>query len=279
MTQQTGPESAEPRAGNLTGPARQVHQAVLAEFARTGQPPACSKLERLARSLGASPDAVLAELAEADAIVFNDHGEIRAAYPFSPRHTPIRVSWPDSPAVYTMCAIDALGMSAMLGHPVTITAAEPDTGRVITVNVDGSRARWRPRGAVVFVGSAGDTCRPSVDRSCGYINFFASARSARAWADRHRKSPGDYSPRRARSASASPSSATCCRLYHQPPVRSGDGRPEGQMITIWLPLSRPGRPIRDPGAGIRLEPRSRQGRSVLPHASPTGNPPRPPEQG
>jgi hypothetical protein len=83
-----------------------------------------------------------------------------------------------------MCAIDALGMSAMLGHPVTITAAEPDTGRVITVDVDGSRARWRPRGAVVFAGSAGDTCRPSVDRSCGYINFFANRRSARAWASR-----------------------------------------------------------------------------------------------
>lgn len=56
MTQKTGPESAEPRAGNLTGPARQVHQAALAEFARIGQRPARSKLERLARSLGASPD-------------------------------------------------------------------------------------------------------------------------------------------------------------------------------------------------------------------------------
>jgi Alkylmercury lyase len=185
MTQQTGPESAEPRADNLTGPARQVHQAALAEFARTGQPPVRSKLERLTRSLGASPDAVLAELAEADAIVFNDHGEIRAAYPFSPVHTPIRVSWPGGPAAYAMCAIDALGMSAMLGHPVTITAAEPDTGHVITVHVDGSRARWRPRSTVVFAGSAGDTCRPSVDRSCGYINFFASRRSARAWASRH----------------------------------------------------------------------------------------------
>ena len=185
MTQQTGPESAEPRAGNLTGPARQVHQAALAEFARIGQPPARSELERLARSLGASPDAVLAELAEADAIVFNDHGEIRAAYPFSPVRTPIRVSWPGSPTAYAMCAIDALGMSAMLGHPVTIIAAEPDTGRVITVNVDSRRARWRPRSAVVFVGSAGDTCRPSADRSCGYINFFASRRAARAWAGRH----------------------------------------------------------------------------------------------
>jgi hypothetical protein len=190
MTQQNGPQSAEPRAGKLTGPARQVHQTALAEFARTGQPPARSELERLARSLGASPDAVLTELAEADAIVFNDHGEIRAAYPFSPVPTPIRVSWPSGPAVYAMCAIDALGMSAMLGHPVTITAADPDTGRVITVDVDGSRARWRPQKAVVFAGSAGDACRPSVDRSCGYINFFASRQSARAWAGRHPEAAG-----------------------------------------------------------------------------------------
>ena len=87
--------------------------------------------------------------------------------------------------VRAMCAIDALGMSAMLGHPVTIIAARPDAGRVITVNVDSRRARWRPRSAVVFVGSAGDTCRPSADRSCGYINFFASRRAARAWAGRH----------------------------------------------------------------------------------------------
>jgi hypothetical protein len=84
-----------------------------------------------------------------------------------------------------MCAIDALGMSAMLGHPVTITAAEPDTGRIITVHADGSQARWHPRTAVVFAGSAGGACRPSAECSCGYINFFASRRAAQAWARRH----------------------------------------------------------------------------------------------
>lgn len=185
MTQKTGPQPDGRRADTLTGPARQVHQAVLAAFARTGQPPARSELERLARSLGASPDAVLAELAGAGAIAFNAGGEIRAAYPFSPVRTPIRVTWPGGPAAYAMCAIDALGMSAMLGHPVTITAAQPGTGRIITIHADSSRARWHPRTAVVFAGSAGDACRPSADRSCGYINVFAGRRAARAWARRH----------------------------------------------------------------------------------------------
>ena len=155
------------RADGLSGPARQVHQAMLAAFARTGQPPARSELERLARSHGASPDAVLAELAEADVMAFAAGGEIRAAYPFAPVRTPIRVSRADGPAAYAMCAIDALGMSAMLGRPVTITAAEPGTGRIITVRAEGRQARWHPRTAVVFAGSAGNACRPSADRSCG----------------------------------------------------------------------------------------------------------------
>ena len=185
MTWRAGPQPDGRRAGSLTGPARQVYQAVLAAFARTGQPPARSELDRLARNLGASPDAVLAELAGADAIAFEADGEIRAAYPFSPVRTPIRVAWAGGPVAYAMCAIDALGMSAMLGHPVTITAAEPDTGRVITVHADGSRARWQPRTAVAFAGSAGNACRAAADCSCGYINFFASRRAARAWARRH----------------------------------------------------------------------------------------------
>ncbi len=185
MTQKAGPPPDGCRAEGLTGPARQIHQAVLAAFTGTGQPPGRGELERLARSLSASPDAVLAELAQADAIAFSPDGAIRAAYPFCPIPTPIRVSWPGGPAAYAMCAIDALGMSAMLGRPVTITAAEPDTGRIITVHVDGSQARWHPRTAIVFAGAAGDACRPSADRSCGYINFFASRRAARAWARRH----------------------------------------------------------------------------------------------
>jgi Alkylmercury lyase len=115
-----------------------------------------------------------------------------------------------------MCAIGALGMSAMLGRPVTITAAEPDTGRIITVHADSSRARWRPRTAVVLAGSAGDACRPAADRSCGYINFFASRRAARAWARRHPEVTGRSSPATALSASASPSSAACRGPCHHP---------------------------------------------------------------
>ena len=186
MTQPTGPDLNKCcAAGGLTRPARQVHLAVLAAFTVAGQPPPRDGLERIARAHGGDPGAVLAELAAADVIAFGAGGEIRAAYPFSPVPSPIQVRWAGGPLTYAMCAIDALGMSAMLGRPVIITAAEHGTGYLITVHADGGRARWEPRAAVVFAGAAGEPGCPPADRSCGYINFFTSARAARAWA-RHR---------------------------------------------------------------------------------------------
>ena len=168
----------------LSEPARRVHLAVLAAFTATGRPPPPAELERLARAHGGPPGPVLAEVAGADVLAFAADGQIRAAYPFSPAPTAIQVSWPGGPQVHAMCAIDALGMSAMLGCPVTITAAEPGTGRAITVVVDRDRACWKPRTAVVFAGAA-CASGPAADRSCGYIKFFTTARGARAWARRH----------------------------------------------------------------------------------------------
>lgn len=186
MTQGTGPDLNKARAAAaLTGPARQVHRAVLTEFAATGRAPAREKLDRIAACHGADPGAVAAELAERDVLAFTPGGQIRAAYPFSPVPTAVQVTWPGGPDIYAMCAIDALGVSAMLGRPVTITASEPGTGQVITVETDGARARWNPATAVVFAGSTGDECCVSADRTCGYINFFTSPQAARQWAKRH----------------------------------------------------------------------------------------------
>ena len=185
MSRDTDPwPSLALRAARLSGPAWQVHRAVLAAFTATGHPPPAAEIERLIRAGGGDPQRVRAELTEADLLAFSARGEIRAAYPFSPAST-ILVRWDGGPEVYAMCAIDALGMSAMLGRPVTITASEPDTGRAITVTVDAGQARWAPRTAVVFAGDAGDAGCPSVDRCCGYISFFTTRRAARAWARRH----------------------------------------------------------------------------------------------
>jgi hypothetical protein len=116
LTQTAGPDLNKGGCAALTGPARQVHLATLTAFAQTGRAPTRGDLERTARAEGAYPAAVLAELAERDVIAFDQAGEIRAAYPFSPSPTPIQVTWEGGPVTYAMCAIDALGLSAMLGR-------------------------------------------------------------------------------------------------------------------------------------------------------------------
>src|SRR5436305_1972894 len=143
MTQPARPDLSKCcAAAALTQPARQVHLAALAAFTVAGQPPPRDDLARIARAHGGDPGAALAELAAADVIAFGADGAIRAAYPFSPVPTPIRVRWAGGPLTYAMCAIDALGMSAMLGRPVTIAAAESGTGRTITVHANRDQARW-----------------------------------------------------------------------------------------------------------------------------------------
>ncbi|MGH2669123.1 MAG: organomercurial lyase, partial [bacterium] len=73
----------------------------------------------------------------------------------------------------------------MLDRPVIITATEPGSGEIVIVEVDHDRAGWTPETAVVFGGSTDDPCCPSVDRSCGNINFFTTADAARTWAIGH----------------------------------------------------------------------------------------------
>jgi hypothetical protein len=169
----------------LTPAARLVHLRALTSFADTGRALRRDEIVRMASTHGADASAVLSELAERDVIAFDERGEIRAAYPFSPTPTAIRVRWDGGPTAYAMCAIDALGMSAMLDRPVTITAAEPGTGHMVTVEVDRDHAEWQPNTAVVFAGATNDACCPSVDRTCGHINFFTSIVAARAWAGQH----------------------------------------------------------------------------------------------
>lgn len=79
-----------------------MHQAVLAAFTATGRPPPAAEIDRLIRQGGADPDRVRAELTRADLLAFTPGGEVRAAYPFSPAPTPIRVRWEGGPEVSCM---------------------------------------------------------------------------------------------------------------------------------------------------------------------------------
>jgi hypothetical protein len=168
-------------ASRLSRPGRLMHQAILRAFARTGQAPSHADLIGVAGAAGVE----LAELERADLLVLDPNGELLAAYPFSAAPTPHRLTLATGTSVHAMCAIDALGVSAMLGQPVTVTSAQPDTGQQVTVKVDGNRATWEPPTAVVLAAATSDCCAPSAQRTCGYINFFTTNAAALAWAGDH----------------------------------------------------------------------------------------------
>jgi hypothetical protein len=163
---------------------RAVHQAVLRSFVHIGAAPDPSSLARHAAPFEVSQ--VLAELADGDFLCLDQDGQITAAYPFSAVPTQHRVRISGGPAVFAMCAIDALGVSAMAGVPVVVESADPSTGEAVTVNVDRATSTWDPATAVVYVGRTGGQCAgPSASVCCGYMNFFTTGAAAAAWAASH----------------------------------------------------------------------------------------------
>jgi hypothetical protein len=163
---------------------RAVHQAVLRSFAATGRAPDHDLLDAAGPPFDTAR--VLAELAGGDFVYLDQAGSISAAYPFSATPTPHKVQIAGGASAYAMCAIDALGMAAMLGASVAIRSADPATGEPVTVTVSGRDALWHPATAVVFVGrTASDGAGPSAAVCCECINFFARHSAAAAWATAH----------------------------------------------------------------------------------------------
>jgi hypothetical protein len=163
---------------------RAVHQAVLRSFVSTGAAPAMASLAQHAAPFDAAQ--VLAELADGDFVCLDEAGQIVAAYPFSALPTRHKVQLAGSTSVFAMCAIDALGTSAMTGLPVVIESADPSTGQPVTVHVDGFSSTWDPATVVVYVGHTDGQCAgPSASVCCGYMNFFATRASSETWAASH----------------------------------------------------------------------------------------------
>jgi Alkylmercury lyase len=204
---------------------RAVHQAVLRSFVQAGAGPGISGLAAHVAPSGVAD--VLAELADGDFVCLDRAGQVSVAYPFSVPPTAHRVQIAGHATVFAMCAIDALGVSAMTGLPVVIESADPSTAEPVIVEVDGDTSAWDPATAVVYAGRAGSECgRPSASVCCVYMNFFATKAAAAAWAASTRRSPAGSSTSAApwNSASASSASSSASPRHHG--AQSITGRPE-----------------------------------------------------
>ena len=134
---------------------RMFHQRLLGAFLTETAPPDGPVVAGLA--------AERAALAAAD-LVHPDPatGTIAVAYPFSGRPTPYRVKLAGGPAVFAMCAVDALGIPQMLGRDGRISSLDPTSGQPITVEVHAGAWRFLPATTVVL--SAGPLLAMPVTR-------------------------------------------------------------------------------------------------------------------
>jgi alkylmercury lyase len=188
----TSPEEAAwagtaSRQAALPAPVRDLHRAVLRRFLDAGTAPDLSWLRQAARELGLG-DSAVAGLEAAD-LVHLDGGVVAVAYPFSGTPTRQQVELDGFPAVYAMCAIDALGIPAMTGRDGRIAAADPRDGTPVVVSVKGAGGTdegtwtWTPAGSVVVSGQLRDcgTDCASWEVMCPNTTFHASRDSARAY--------------------------------------------------------------------------------------------------
>jgi Alkylmercury lyase len=168
----------EARLARLSDAEQEFYRWILRDFADGRVPDAGAARETAAR-LGLDPGDAFDKLARED-LVHRDAGtgEIAVAYPFSGRQTAHRVRIGGRNEVDAMCAIDALGISFMLGEATEVASHDPLTGEEVRVWVDpGGAVRWQPEDAAVFAGS--DRCEgPASAVCCSFVNFFASRESA-----------------------------------------------------------------------------------------------------
>jgi hypothetical protein len=168
------------RQRTLPPPLRQMHQHILRHFAEHATAPEPARLREWAHQFDLEPDAALDQLVAVD-LVETDPATARllGAYPFSAIPRGHKVQLAGGPTIEAYCAIDALGIPAMLDRDVVINSQDPDTGEPIRITVTNARASWHPDNTVVVVGSD-RSCGPSACQSCPYITFHSSPANAAA---------------------------------------------------------------------------------------------------
>lgn len=179
-------DSLEERRARTAPPdpaGRAVHHAILRAFVVTGRPAGAADIERIAMAHGTTADDVLANLHVADVIRLDADAQIAVAYPFSTARTRHRVRLAGGAEVWAMCAIDALGIPAMLDTDAVIISSDPATGQPIIVTVREGSYHWDPPTAVVFLSAA--VGGESADTCCTDLNFFITPASAQSWIDAH----------------------------------------------------------------------------------------------
>lgn len=159
-----------------------IHGIVLGGYAASGRAPATADLAAAAGLTCDEADSVLRRLSGRDLLVLDAGGRISCAYPFTDGPSEHRVE-AGGFVVGAMCAIDALGVGAMLERDVAIHSACRQCARPLAIRTRSHGQeldRIEPSGIVVWSGhryAAG--CAAS--SLCTLQAFFCDEAHLAAW--------------------------------------------------------------------------------------------------
>jgi Arc/MetJ family transcription regulator len=164
-----------------------IWRTILQAFARSGAAPDVAWLAARTDLDEAVVAEILRALRRRDLVVLDGHGTaVHAAYPFSARETGHRVHLDGRGAVHALCAIDALGMGAMLACNTAIESSCPECGapiRIATCDDGHALASVTPGTAVVWAGIRyADGC--GATSGCTVKLFSCSDEHLTAWHQR-----------------------------------------------------------------------------------------------
>ena len=173
------------RRAALPGPVEQLHHRILEAIAATGAPPTSAELTGWTTELGIVLSSGLRALADAELIFTNtDATAVTGGVPFAANNASAhRVQITGGPTVAANCAVDALGIPAMLARDAEIHSSDPHSGEPVVASSRNGTWQWQPASAVVFVGSNGSG--PLTQTCCPVINFFTDEDNARAYQRQH----------------------------------------------------------------------------------------------
>ncbi len=167
----------------ITEPEDKLRRAILDYFVATGHAPNRPALSVRTGFSEADLSGLLSSLERRDLIVFSRNGEkIEAAYPFTDRKTEHRVIVDDL-TLRAMCAIDALGVGAMLNRDTVIHSKCRYCGCKVKIETEQnglSIASVSPENAVVWSGIQDiDGC--AADTQCSVMAYFCSDDHLAIW--------------------------------------------------------------------------------------------------
>lgn len=160
-----------------------VLRAILASYAEQGFALGIRWLAQKAGFPAVEVRRLLERLAARDLLVLDrDSGNIRGAYPFTDRASGHRVTFGERTA-NAMCAVDALGVGAMLGKDTVVESFCAGCGcevRAFTTNDGLSLREIHPAESFVWMGLGYDKACAATSL-CLEIVFFCSAEHWRSW--------------------------------------------------------------------------------------------------